>query len=69
MMAIATDQVVLQPMASGSGAGTSSMAVAKKKAAQKRREEGMPAPLFVPPQDKWGKMYYPPLYHLSPDAF
>ena len=29
----------------------------------------MSAPLFVAPQDRWGKKYYSPLYPLSLNAF
>ena len=61
----ATARVVLQPMASRSGARTLAMAVAKKKATLKQREEEIPTPLFIPPQDRWGEMYYP---HRNPSA-
>ena len=67
-MARVIARVVLWPMASGLGAGALGIA-ANKKATLKQREEKMPALLFIPPQNIWGKMYYHPLYCVSLDSF
>ena len=66
-MSIVTNKVVPLPIASGFGAGPSGIAVAKK-VTQNLREERMPPLLFIPPGDRWGKLYYPLLYPLSLDS-
>ena len=68
MIAIATARVVPRPIASGSGPGPSGIAAAKNKATPKQREERMSAPLLVPPQDRFGEMYYSLPYPLSLDS-
>ena len=68
-MARATARVVLWQTVGRSGAGPSGMAVAKKKATLKQREKRIPAPLFVPPRNKLGKIYYSLQYPFSLDSF
>ena len=67
-MVRAAARVILWPMASGLEAGPLGIAAAKK-AAPKQREKRMPTQIFIPPWDRWAKIYYPSPYLLSLDSF